>query len=108
MFTQTQNGQLVGQQSRGLAVGYPDELRLRPTNRELLGSIAGATGGRFDPEPAAAFAPTMRSVPRATPLWPYLVAAAALLFVLDVALRRIDLTILNVRMRRARLLARAS
>ena len=30
---------------------------------------------------------------RATPLWPYLVAAAALLFVLDVALRRIDLAL---------------
>ena len=38
--------------------------------------------------------------PRATPLWPYLLAAAALLFVLDVALRRIDLTLLGRRRRR--------
>jgi Mg-chelatase subunit ChlD len=108
MFTQTKDGQVIGQQSRGLAVGYPDELRLRPTNRDLLGSIARATGGRFDPPPASAFAPAARSVPRAVPLWPYLVAAAALLFVLDVALRRIDLTIGNVRMRRPRLLVPTS
>jgi len=51
MFTQTLNGQVVGQQSRGLAVGYPDELRLRPTNRDLLRSIAKATGGQFDAGP---------------------------------------------------------
>jgi Ca-activated chloride channel family protein len=108
MFTQTKDGQVIGQQSRGLAVGYPDELRLRPTNRALLESIARATGGRFDPPSSAVFAPTGRTVPRATPLWPSLVAAAALLFVLDVALRRIDLTIWNVRMRRSRLLARAA
>ena len=32
MFSQTKDSQLVGRQTRGLAVGYPDELRLRPTN----------------------------------------------------------------------------
>ena len=49
-----------------------------------------------------------RSVPRASPLWPYLVAAAALLFVLDVALRRLDLTLWTLRSARSRLLARSS
>ena len=94
MFTQTKDGQVVGQQTRGLAVGYPDELRLKPVNHELLRAIARATGGRYDVKPESVFAPSARSVPRATPLWPYLVAAAALLFVLDVALRRIDFTLL--------------
>ena len=44
-----------GQQSRGLAVGYPDELRLRPTNTELLRVDRRGTGGRFDPKPESVF-----------------------------------------------------
>ena len=36
MFVQTKDSQVLGRQSRGLAVGYPDELRLRPANAELL------------------------------------------------------------------------
>jgi Ca-activated chloride channel family protein len=108
MFTQTQDGRLIGRQSRGLAVGYADELRLKPVNHDLLKSVARLTGGRYDPRPEAVFAPPSRSVPRATPLWPYLVAAAALLFVLDVTLRRIDLTLLRRRPGRPRLIARSA
>ena len=48
MFSQTKDTQVLGRQTRGLAVGYPDELRLRPTNTELLRSIATASGGRPD------------------------------------------------------------
>ncbi len=100
---------LLHQQTRGLIVGYPDELRLRPTNEELLKSLAAATGGRFNPSPEELFtepssasaspglgttnAIAPRTVPRSTPLWPYLVSAAILLFVLDVALRRIDFSL---------------
>jgi len=105
MFSQTQDGRVVGRQSRGLAVGYPDELRLKPVNRDLLQSVARSTGGRFDPSPESVFAPPARSVPRAAPLWPYLLAAAVFLFVADVALRRIDLTLFAGR-GRSRLLAR--
>jgi Ca-activated chloride channel homolog len=99
MFSQTKDSQLVGRQTRGLAVGYPDELRLRPTNTELLRSIAGTTGGKFDPKPESVFDAPERTAPRAEPLWPYLATAAAFLFVLDVALRRIDLTLLGRRRR---------
>jgi Ca-activated chloride channel homolog len=94
MFSQTRESQLLGRQTRGLAVGYPDELRLRPTNSELLRSIAAAAGGRFDVKPEAVFEAPVRTAPRAEPLWPYLATAALLLFVLDVALRRMDLTLL--------------
>jgi hypothetical protein len=97
MISETKDSQLIGRQTRGLAVGYPDELRLRPTNTELLRSIAGATGGRFAVPPEAVFDPPERTAPRAVPLWPYLATAAAFLFVLDVALRRIDLTLLLAR-----------
>ncbi|MDR3639225.1 MAG: VWA domain-containing protein [Isosphaeraceae bacterium] len=95
-FSQKYQGKPLYQQSRGLAVGYSDELRLRPTNQELLQSIARASGGQYDPKPEAIFAPTDQTALRATPLWPFLLMAAALLFVIDVALRRIDLTLLGI------------
>jgi len=82
-------------QSRGLVIGYPDELRLRPTNESLLRAIASATGGMYDASASALFAEPNRTVQRATPLWPYLVAAAILLFIADVALRRIDFSLLG-------------
>jgi uncharacterized membrane protein len=89
-IAQKHQGKLLYRQSRGLAVGYADELRLRPTNEELLHDIARVSGGAYGPEPEAVFAATYRTAERATPLWPYLATAAAILFLLDVALRRID------------------
>jgi Ca-activated chloride channel homolog len=93
-ISQKHQGKLLYRQSRGLAVGYPDELRLRPTNEELLKALAQASGGQYDPPPEAIFAATARTANRATPLWPWLVAAAALLFLADVALRRIDFALI--------------
>ena len=72
---------------RGLAVGYADEFRARPTNHDLLRALAETTGGQYDPEPAGVFA-GRKTVPRTMPCWPYLLSAAALLLVIDVALRR--------------------
>jgi hypothetical protein len=95
MFSQTKETQVLGRQTRGLAVGYSDELRLRPTDNELLKSISGASGGKYDVTPEAVFAEPERVASRAVALWPYLTIAALLLFVLDVALRRIDLTLLR-------------
>jgi hypothetical protein len=89
-MTQQAKGQPATQQSRGLVVSYDEELRIRPTNATLLESIARSSGGAFRPEPEAVFAPDERIATRALPLWPYLVAAAALIFLADVALRRID------------------
>ena len=75
----------------------------------LMAAIWLAAGGRFNPSPEELFtepasapaspglgstnANAARTVPRSTPLWPYLVTAAILLFVLDVALRRIDFSL---------------
>lgn len=89
-IAQKHGGKLLYQQSRGLMVGYPDELRLRPTNTELLQSIARVSGGTFAPTPESVFAANERTALRGTALWPYLVAAAVVLFLFDVALRRID------------------
>src|SRR5581483_8195255 len=99
-FSQKYQGKVLYQQSRGLAVGYSDELRLRPANKELLQSVARVSGGRFDPTPEAVFASDGQTALRATPLWPYLLLAAAIVFVADVALRRIDFTLLGIGRRR--------
>ncbi len=95
---QKQQGQTLSQQSRGLVVGYDDEFRLRPTNEELLQAIARVSGGTYNPEPEAVFEDLGRTASRTTPLWPYLVVAAALLFLADVALRRIDFDLLLERL----------
>jgi uncharacterized membrane protein len=84
------------QQTRGLTVGYSDELRLKPTNVELLQQIATVTGGRFDPQPEAALLdaiPNVRFAAQSRPLWPELLMLAIVLFVIDVALRRLDLSV---------------
>jgi Ca-activated chloride channel homolog len=93
-LSQKLKGQVLFHQSRGLMVGYAEELRLRPTNEEHLQAIARSSGGTYNPEPEGVFAATERSTQRATPLWPYLVLVASCLFLVDVALRRIDFALL--------------
>ena len=88
------NSRLAFRQSRGLVVGYPDELRLRPTNEDLLRKIAEVSGGRFNPTPAQVLDVGDRRAHRSQPLWPFLLSAAAVLFLADVALRRIDFSLL--------------
>lgn len=74
---------------QALLVDYPDELHVQPTNEPLLRSLAAGSGGSYDPAPAAVFAPDERTVDRVTPLWSPLVLAALLLWIADVALRRL-------------------
>src|SRR5437868_12909461 len=94
-LTQKVGGQVLYQQSRGITVGYSDELRLKPTNETLLKSIADSSGGKYNIVAGDVFASTGRTARRPTPLWPWLVTTAALLLVLDVALRRIDLSLIG-------------
>ncbi len=77
------------QAKQTLLLDYPEELQLRQTNESLLRSVAAVSGGVYDPDPASIFAADGRSVERTTAYWHYLVAAAMLLFVIDVALRRL-------------------
>lgn len=93
-IAQTYQGQILYRQSRGLVVGYPDELRLRPTDDKLLQSIARVTGGRYDPRPSEVFEFSDKTASRATPLWPFLTTVAMILFLIDVALRRIDFSLM--------------
>ena len=93
-WEQKMAGVTTARQSRGLVVNYPDELRLKPTDRKLLESIAVASGGSFELAPEATFRESDRTASRAVPLWPYLVMAAAILLLFDVALRRIDFALI--------------
>ncbi len=92
-ITQKLQGEVVNRQSRGLIVGYPDELKLKPTNKTLLETISKSTKGVYNPAPAEVFKNERETADRATPLWPYLVIASLFLLILDVALRRIDFSL---------------
>ncbi len=93
-LTQRSGATVTNQQSRGLVVNYDDELRIRPTDEKLLEGVARASGGVYRPAPAEVFAEDERTAARPVPVWPYLVMAAALVFLADVALRRIDFDLL--------------
>jgi uncharacterized membrane protein len=92
--TQQGVGQAPTQQSRGLVINYDEELRLRPTDETMLADIARVSGGIFKPSPESVFEPDERTAAQALPLWPYLLSAAALIFLVDVASRRIDFDLL--------------
>ena len=68
-----QNGQIVYRQSRGMTVGYSDELRIHPTNESLLRAVADASGGTYAPDPTKLLNLENETATRPTPLWPYLV-----------------------------------
>jgi len=76
---------------RGLAVDWPEELRVGPTDTALLRAIAEASGGRYDPSPADVLAPDGRTAPRTFRFWPLLLVCALLLLIADVALKRVEL-----------------
>ncbi len=88
-----QDGQVVYRQSRGMMVGYSDELRIQPTNEKLLREIASSSGGTYAIDASQIFNRPGQWAVRATPLWPWLLTAAAFLLVVDVALRRVDFSV---------------
>lgn len=89
---QSQKGRSTYRASRAIERGYPEELRLRPPDTELLRQLAIATGGQFNPAPDEVFRKLGKASQAATPLWKPLLILASLLGVLDVALRRVGLS----------------
>ena len=86
-------GDATLRQNSALVVGYPDELRLKPTNETLLKKVADASQGQYNATVETLLAATDRTAQRRLPLWPYLLMTALGLFVFDVLLRRIDLSV---------------
>jgi Mg-chelatase subunit ChlD len=73
----------------GFVVPYSPEYTTLTVDTALLTDIAGTTGGRVGIAPEDAFAHTLEAVRRTQPIWTWLLLAAALLFPLDVAIRRV-------------------
>ncbi len=68
--------------------GFPREFLMEPLALESLTTLATATGGSVNPDPAAIFRADRRTAVREHELWPWLALAAVLLFVTDVGIRR--------------------
>jgi hypothetical protein len=87
----SQEGEALGQQTLGLVVPYSPEYQVSGVDSGLLVQLARLTGGGQLPEPAAAFLHNLPAADRAREFWAPLLLLAALLFPLDVALRRVML-----------------
>ena len=90
----SKNGEeeIVSEFTRGFTLSYKPEYRQLRSNTALLGKIASVTGGGFKAPFAELFTVTSEEAVRVRRhLWPWLLAAALILFVADVALRRLDL-----------------
>lgn len=92
-ITVRQKDEVVYRQSRGMMVGYSDELRIRPADESLLQSVAEASGGKYAASLTEILEPGDQTATRPTPLWSHLLTAAAIIFLMDVALRRIDFSL---------------
>ena len=86
-----QGEEALGQQVLGLVVPYSPEYRATGTDRTLLDELARRTGGSELLEPLAAFLHNLPTADRAREVWRALLLIAALLFPLDVAVRRVTL-----------------
>ncbi|MGC9334507.1 MAG: glutamine amidotransferase, partial [Anaerolineae bacterium] len=82
--------EVLGQQTLGLVVPYSPEYRDSGPDQGLLRELAGLTGGGQLAEPAAAFAHDLPAAARGREVWTALLLAAALLFPVDVAVRRLN------------------
>lgn len=84
--------QVVSDYTRGFTVSYKPEYRHLSTNEAFLAQLADVSGGSVNPSIEKLLAVTPEeAVPVRNSLWPWFLAAALILFVLDVALRRLDL-----------------
>lgn len=87
----SERGQPLSQQTLGLVVPYSPEYRESGAHWALLEQLAGITGGERLAEPPAAFLHDLPEAEYARPIAQALLLAIALLFPLDVAIRRVML-----------------
>ena len=81
--------QSLGQQILGLVMPYSPEYRVSGVDLPFLGELARLTGGGELSEPAAAFLHTLEAAANAREIWWPLLFVVAILFPLDVAIRRV-------------------
>ncbi|MBV9947442.1 MAG: VWA domain-containing protein, partial [Myxococcales bacterium] len=68
---------------------YPREYQAIASDVETLDHAARATGGAMDPDPARVFDPAGERIRYHEDLWPRLVSAAIVIFLLDLLVRRV-------------------
>jgi uncharacterized membrane protein len=81
----------------GFAIAYPPEYQSVGPNTALLAQIANITGGINLANPIDAFRSSPRPGESIQDLWPALLLAAGLLFVLDVAVRRLAIPLEDIK-----------
>lgn len=82
-------GQVVS--GSGAVSSYEEEFAFREPDPTLAADIAGITGGRLEPSIESMFDPAPALGRAEQPIWPTLAIIALLLFLTDVALRRLVL-----------------
>jgi hypothetical protein len=87
-----QKSQPMGQMTLGLVVPYSPEYRSGGTNIGLLDELARVTGGTALEDPVKAFVHNLPANDSAKEIWRVLLIIAALLFPIDVAIRRLTLS----------------
>lgn len=80
----------LASQYESVTLGYPDEFLLQPPNEPLLRRAPQETGGVFAPKPEEIFRNPQLANAVEWEIWPWLAGLALLLFVADVAVRRLD------------------
>ncbi|HEX9854679.1 MAG TPA: VWA domain-containing protein [Acidimicrobiia bacterium] len=75
--------------SNGVVAGYADEFAFRDPDPGLALDVTDVTEGRVDPAAADVFDPAPAAGAAATEIWSWLVAAALVLFMADIVLRRL-------------------
>ena len=87
-----EGGQTVASGSSGAVSSYSEEYAFRDPDPSFAADLAATTGGRVEPSPDSVFdrAPVTGRSRQA--IWPWLAGVALLLFLADVALRRLVLT----------------
>ncbi len=82
-------GRLLGVRTAGLVIPYSPELRNLGVNRATLARITEATGGRILATPEDALRTSGRATREAGDAWPVFAAAAVIVFVAEIASRRV-------------------
>jgi hypothetical protein len=101
-----EDGQALVGRPAGFVVPYSPEYRTLRPNPDLLTQLAQATNGRILTEASLTFDHSLPAQGSPREIWPLLVGLASLLFLFDIALRRLRLALLDLRRAGARVGAR--
>jgi Ca-activated chloride channel family protein len=75
--------------SFAVAANYENEYIVGPANEQLLRRIAAASGGTYDVNLEDVFVRSGKNARQSIPIWSYLAGLACLLFVIEIAIRRL-------------------